>query len=298
MLAKSSFIRPLYRSLCLAGLLIGLLAGVLVQGGAPAQASPTYDAASFPVVPYAGARARQLVLLGRRRGNRPNVFSKVGDSITAWGYFLAPIGTGGLRLGSYPNLGRAAQYFSQAMARTNNSFANESLAAAGGWTSWDVLTPGKVGGGCAGTTPLECELAITKPSIALIMIGTNDLSYGDINAFTANLDRIVSICESYGVVPVVSTIPIRKDRPDAESRVGVYNDAIIRVALAHGAPLWNYWLAMEQLPNHGLTGDNVHPSVPPDNNTAIFDVDHLQYGFTIRNLTALQVLNNLLAVLR
>ena len=281
--------------------ILGLFFAVILEASAPAVASPSLlDARAFPVVPYAGARARRLVLIGRARGNRANVFSKVGDSITQFGYFLVPVGNGGLRLGGYGNLGGAAQWFSTTMARTNNSFANDSLAANGGWTSYDLLDPSKaVPGICnGGATPIECELGVSRPAVALIMIGTNDLAHGNVAGFQANLNRIVSITESFGVIPVISTIPERHDNSVLGSRVPAFNDAIIRVALAHGAPLWNYWLAMDKLGNSGLMGDGVHPSIPPDQNTAVFDDFHLQFGFTVRNLTALQVLNNLLPVLR
>jgi hypothetical protein len=281
--------------------ILGLFFTLLVEASAPAAALPNLlDAHAFPVIPYASARARRLALIGRRFGNRANVFSKVGDSITAMGYFLVPVGNGGLRLGGYENLGWAVQWFSQAMARTNNSFANESLAAMGGWTSYDVLDPNKAAPGICngGATPLECELGVTRPSVALIMIGTNDLAHGNVAGFAANLNRIVTITENFGVIPVLSTIPDRRDNLDLGNRVAAFNDVIIRTALAHGIPLWNYWLAIQNLSNNGLSTDGVHPSVPPDQNTAVFDDFHLQYGFTMRNLTALQVLNNLLPVLR
>ena len=77
-----------------------------------------------------------------------------------------------------------------------------------------------------------------------------------------------------------------------------FNVAIVQVATEQAVPLWNYWLAMERLPNHGMSGDGVHPSQPPDGNTAIFDGFHLQFGFNMRNLTALQVLNALRPLLR
>jgi hypothetical protein len=267
-------------------------------------ASPAHlDLRQYPVVPViagnVAARARYLVRLGRRYGNRANVFSKIGDSITDWGYFLAPVGTGGLRLANHGELQDVVNWFSPAMARTNNSFANISLAARGHWTARTLIEPDTVNPDiCRGLSPVACELSVVRPAVALIMIGTNDLADGDVNAFSANLNRVVTIVESYGVIPVVSTIPYRRDNPDVLGRVDAYNEAIIRVALAHNAPIWNYWLAIVDLPGNGVSTDNVHPSVPPDQNTAIFDDFHLQYGFTMRNLTALQVLNSLLPVLR
>jgi GDSL-like lipase/acylhydrolase family protein len=289
----------LLRTVSVAGLLlIASFAPALSVGAAPER----LDAHAYPVVPAirgsVATKARSLVRLGRRYGNRSHVFSKIGDSITQWGFFMMPIGNGGLRLADHGELQGVVDWFAGEVARTNNSFANESLAAHGGWKSGDLLDPQQADPGCGGLTPVDCELRNTRPSVALIMIGTNDVETGDLAGFRANLNRIVSIVEAYGVVPVISTIPYRLDNQDLTNRVAAYNDVIIRIAAAHRAPLWNYFLAMEPLPSNGLTGDGIHPSVPPDQNTAVFDGFHLQYGFTMRNLTALQVLNNLLPVLR
>ncbi len=278
----------------------------LILDSAPVQAAPPHiDLRAYPVVPAirgaVASRVRTIARVGKKNGNRSTVFSKVGDSITDWGYFLNPIGSGGLRIGAYGNLMGVVNWYSQEMARNNNSFANLSMAAHGAWTTWSLLTPGgnfdiSVCGG--GESPLVCELRVSRPAVALIMIGTNDLPHGDLNAFAANLNQILWTCENSGVVPVLSTIPYRMDNPYLFNRVDAYNDVIVQVAMAHNIPLWNYWLALERLPNHGVSTDNVHPSVPYDGNTAIFDADHLQAGFTMRNLTALQVLNSVLPLLR
>src|SRR5579871_2760582 len=91
--------------------------GATAMAGAPAAPS---SVSAYPVVPWIGgsvyAHASQLVALGRRAGNRLNVFSKVGDSITASPYFLVPVGAGGLRIGAYSNLLGVVNFFSQAMA--------------------------------------------------------------------------------------------------------------------------------------------------------------------------------------
>jgi hypothetical protein len=56
-------------------------------------------------------------------------------------------------------------------------------------------------------------------------------------------------------------------------------------------PLWDYWHALQTLPNQGISADGIHPSAPPDGFTGRFTPANLQYGYTIRNLTALQALN-------
>ena len=265
-------------------------------------AAAIHDLHSFPIIPsmagLVGARASYLARRGLRLGNRAHVFSKIGDSITSFTYFLTPIASGAYNLGSYNNLQSVIAAFSQDGTRIGTSFANYSLAASGGWTTADLLDPSKANpDACAkGETPVDCELRVNKPEIALVMIGTNDLLDNDIPMFSANLNRVLTIIENHYVIPVVSTIPYRRDNPALQGRVAAYNEAIVRLALSHGAPLWNYWLAVEGLPANGVSNDGIHPSIPPDGATTIFDSAHLQFGFPVRNLTALQVLQRLMTV--
>src|SRR5262249_10915506 len=204
-------------------------------------------------------------------------------------------GLGALRIGSYSSLQGTVNFFSQAVARTHNSFANLSLAAHGGWTSADPLNAALASPGVcqSGETPLDCELRVVKPSVALIMFGTNDVTWINIDAFRTNLNTIITVCENHGVIPVLSTTLAREDVPGYAGRVDSYNAVIAQTAMARSIPLWNFWAATIGLPNHGLAGDKVHPSVPGDQNTCFFDNDHLSAGTTVRNLTAVQVLNAL-----
>jgi lysophospholipase L1-like esterase len=135
-----------------------------------------------------------------------------------------------------------------------------------------------------------CEYRITKPSIAFIMIGTNDAGELPLNTFRANLTSIVETTVQMGIIPVLSTIP---PRHGMESTVSNFNGAIVVVAHTYDVPLWDYWSAMNTLPNNGLSDDGVHPSWPPGDVSAASDFTsaNLAYGYTIRNLMALQVLD-------
>jgi hypothetical protein len=241
------------------------------------------------VVPTVGGRAHRIFLAGQRLGNRADVFSKVGDSITATSLFLTPIGVGGLQLGGYTYLQPVVDYFSQSIARTHNSFANESLAARGGWTSGDLLdTAWGEQLGCPGQSPLVCEYSLVRPSVALIMIGTNDILLEVSNAqYQANLETIVQTTIDMGIIPVISTIP---DNTVVPGRVAEINAIIINVASAYNIPLWNYWSALQGLPGVGISGDGVHPSAGPFE-TGVFTPEAIIYGYNVRNLTALMVLD-------
>ncbi len=263
-------------------------------GGGSSGGSGGGSVPASSVVSNIGSRSRQIFLVGQSLGNRPDVFSKVGDSVTATHYFLRPVGVGGLQLHGYAYLQPVVSYFSQTPARTHNSFANDSVAARGGWTTVEVLNPAlNVPGVCQpGETPLACEYRVSRPSVALIMFGTNDVARIDTAVYQQNLQTIVQISIDMGVIPVLSTIPDNVAYPQLEARVLEFNSIIRRIARANGTPLWDYWQSMQSLPNYGISGDGYHPSLnPATGETGVFSDDGLRYGYNMRNLTALIVLD-------
>lgn len=235
---------------------------------------------------------RQIFAAGQQQGNRANVFSKVGDSITVGTYFLYPIGWGAYNLRDYGHLNATIATFSGAVARDGNSFANNSLAADNGWTSNHILNPALAHPDLCnpGETPLACEYRVVRPAIALIMIGTNDVAEVPAGTFSANVNQIVEISLANGVIPALSTIP---SRAGMEANVATFNQTIRNIASHHGIPLWDYGTVMAQLPNGGLSTDGVHPSWPPGDFAAAADFTraNLDYGYTLRNLMALQTLD-------
>jgi len=63
--------------------------------------------------------------------------------------------------------------------------------------------------------------------------------------------------------------------------------AIVRVAADYDVPLWNFWLAVQPLPGHGLTEDAFHLSYARN---FFDDPVRMQSAWPVRNLTALQSL--------
>jgi len=230
---------------------------------------------------------------GQALGNRANVFSKVGDSITVSTAFLVPLGLNNYTLGQYTDLQPVIDYFSAAEAHAGlNAFANRSLAAKVGWRARAVLgTGGETQPDCRpGEMPLACEYRVVRPAVALIMLGTNDVPYTPDAEFDSDLRRILDLTLEQGVIPVLSTIP-PFTRPGDEGRAEALNVILRALALEYGVPLLDYYAALPALPAAGLAGDGVHPSAAPDARNADFTPDHLQYGFVVRNLTALYALN-------
>ena len=71
---------------------------------------------------------------------------------------------------------------------------------------------------------------------------------------------------------------------------------IIRsTAQAYNVPLWDLWSALQPLPNRGRGEDDIHLSAPMNDAKQVVDFrpENFQYGYTMRNFTALQVLNAL-----
>lgn len=282
-------------------------------------AAPTWSARApaavrrAPVVPRIQGRTaadlRRVWARGLEAGNRPDVFSKAGDSITATMSFLSGIGCGEEELGERGDLRETIDHFrahefpsrfTDMWCGVANSFSRVSIAAESGVTSGWVLGAEDLRNRESSCEPphftyLRCELHLARPAMILIMFGTNDLAYeGDAAVYRRNLTEIVEEVKSYGVVPILSTIPPRADSATFARRVGRYNLQVVRVARARRVPLVNYWRAMTRrgMVNQGLAEDGIHPNLhgmcDPLCDGMNFSREALRYGFNQRNLTAIE----------
>jgi hypothetical protein len=272
-----------------------------------------------PVVPVIDSamqeRLRAVFLAGQAAGNRADVFSKIGDSITATMSFLAaPFGCPEYTLGEHTELQPVINRFSAHLfppgttdvwCGVSNSFSRVSLCADSGWTAASALEP--IPGppdGCSGpySTHLGCELLTARPSVALIMFGTNDLVWDDPWTYRGHMEGIVEGCLAAGVIPVLSTIPPRLDDTAYGDLVPIFNGVIADIARAYQVPLWNFWLALQgpEMVNRGMSGDGIHPNLygncAPACDSGNFTREGLRYGFNQRNFTALQVLDKIVRV--
>lgn len=252
-------------------------------------AVPAGDAPYFTL----GASAVNIFATGQSLGNRADVFSKIGDSLTVAEEMFTPFGFGVYNLGGYSYLQPTINFF-MAQARNNNSFNNTSLAAGNGYNTRTVLSSEYASPTLclAGESPLSCEYRLTRPAVALIMLGSNDTTTVPIDEFAANMRTIADYSIANGVIPVLTTIA---PRPDLPERAESYNQVIISIAAERGLPLWDYYGAMVTLPDSGLRPDGLHPTSPPlgFEQGADFRGNNLQYGYVMRNLTALQALHAL-----
>jgi len=239
------------------------------------------------------ARVQSLRALGASRGNRLDVMAKVGDSITEAGGFLTDIGMGWFDLGPYACLEPTVAFFRRtAVTGAPNCLARASSCAMGGWLSDNALQGDP-------NSPLRAELNAMRPAYAVIMYGTNDLDRSTADALASNLTRIATICEEFGTVPILSTIPDRLDLATPAARVPAYNERIRGVATARNLPLIDYWAAMRPLPRNGIEEDGIHPSIFRLAGSA--EAGYLtdaatRFGYNMRNLTTLLMLHRLRAL--
>ena len=243
-----------------------------------------------PAVSFVGSGgARQIYLRGQQMGNRRNVFTTVGDSLTDTAYFLRPIAYG-YDLRDYGYLLPTLQFFNSDTGH-GNAYNRRSFAANAGWSSFSVLDANSANPSVCqpGELPIVCEYRLTRPSLALIMIGTNDAPAFSPEQYRTNMTRIIQISDEYGVIPVLSTLPPRAEFND---KILAYNQVIQQLANTYGIPLWDFYSAVAPLPSSGFGSDGIHLSLPPGAPAATMDftADNLRYGTTMRNLTALQTL--------
>jgi hypothetical protein len=276
---------------------------------ATARADPDWKAA--PIVPRLAPltqRLQEKLATGLDKGLSPDVFAKLGDSITTSPNFLDGLACGDEVLGNHERLAGTIAYFdsplptsdSEAWCGVASPWSRTSAAAkAGEVSTWEITTDAADDPRCRiEETPLHCEYRLLHPGFALVMFGTNDLGkVGDLALFSAHLDQIVGRLLFKGVIPILYTVPPRLDSEAKDARVGPYNAAIFSVAQERQVPLINFWRALEQpeVVNQGIGPDGIHPSV--GTNPLDFTAEGLAYGYNQRNLITLQALDRLRGLL-
>ena len=233
---------------------------------------------SLPVIPDVTDAARILYQQGMARDNNVHAFSKIGDGEISTDWFLTAFDLGGEHydLGNYQSLKSTLENF-------QGSFERRSLAAQRGFNTDRILDSSRSDPArCSSEeSPLGCELRIHNPSIAIISLGTNQVHRPE--EFEAGMRAILDILLTEHVLPILST---KGDSLEGDHRI---NRTIACLAQEYQIPLWNFWRAIQPLPNQGLQPDLEHLTYSGAND--FDDPVALQYAWTVRNLTALQVLD-------
>lgn len=236
------------------------------------------DWGSLPVVPTVSETAREVYQRGQAVGNNSGAFSKVGDGeiSTAWFFTAFDLGEAYYDLGPYQDLRSVIDQF-------RGSFARIGMAARGGFNTPKILDPAMSDSATCESdeSPLTCELRLHQPAFVILSLGTNQVWKPD--EFEAGMRQILDILLSQNIVPILST---KGDNLEGDHRI---NRTIACLAQKYDLPLWNFWSAIQPLPNHGLQPDLEHLTY--HGKMDFDDADAMQSAWTVRNLTALQVLD-------
>lgn len=242
-----------------------------------AQDTTPPDWQTKPIIPTVSETAKAIYQHGLELGNNPRAFSKVGDCQNVTSFFLAVFDKPDeYTLGSFSDLQKTIDQFS-------GSFSRESASVDNGYNVASVLSPlwanPKV---CsADETPDDCEYRLNTPSFVIISMETW-WSGRPASDYEAYLRQIVEFWIGKGVVPILAT---KADNLEGD---GSINASIAKVAQDYDVPLWNFWLAAQTLPAHGLTDDNFHLTFARN---FFDDPARLEMGWPVRNLTALEALD-------
>jgi hypothetical protein len=137
--------------------------------------------------------------------------------------------------------------------------------------------------------PIQCEFRLHNPS--LVLISLEEWWVGHPENYEKYMRQIIEYSIAQGIVPILAT------KADNLEHDHLINQTIANLAIEYDIPLWNFWLAVQPLPNHGLIAKDINGN--PD----MFHLTHRENyyffnnrvasrcGMSVRNLTALQALD-------
>jgi len=259
------------------------------------QQTPVFSNFSTDAVKSIYARGQEL-------GNRPQVFTKLGDSDTMQGAFLRPMGMGPrpgyyCDLGEYGALQDSLDYYSSVSPRegVRNSFDNTSLTAHTAFSTlsvFDTWWAQSQSDMCqTGETPLDCEYRLVQPSTAFIMFGLIDVQFFTPDEYRANMTLIIDRSIEMGVIPVLTTFVVLKNNPKQDWRTSMLFDGVLLdLSDEYQIPLINLWREAQTLPNYGISSDQAHLGYPASG-FCDFTGFQTQYGGVLRNFLTLGALD-------
>lgn len=193
---------------------------------------------NWPVIPIVTENMPLIYQFGQSLGNDPHAFSVLGDCQSEPEVFLGIYETDPAALAALPpTLQETVAWFSGSFDRDGPTIRGGTTTAAILWTAWHqnryTCTTYE--------TPLQCELRIHKPSFVIIHVGTHYENNNDLY-----MRRILDQLLAAGVVPILAT---KADNREADERV---NHSYAALAVEYDIPFWNFWAAVDHLPNRGL----------------------------------------------
>lgn len=233
---------------------------------------------SWPIIPNTFIIGiREIYDRGQVLGNDPKAYSKIGDCDATPTWFL------GVFDGSAENYSLGDYvYLQDTIDNFRGSHSRISLATGNGYSSANILATFMADpDSCErDETPLACEIRIHRPSFALVSLGSNDIFHQE--TFVINMRQIIDTLIEGGVIPILAS---KADNLEGDNNI---NLEIARLAYEYGIPFWNFWLAVQPLPSHGLQADGAHLTWA---GPFFDDPVRMQAAWPWRNLTAIQTLD-------
>ena len=222
----------------------------------------------WPVIPELTGYEKQVYQYGLSLGNDPQSFSKVGDcqaiKQVLMGIYDQP---------TRYTLTDSNSYLQESIDNFAGSFNRDGQAVRGGFNAAAVLSPIWADPEVCepGETPIECENRVHNPSFVIISLEVW-WSGRTVERYEEYMRTIIDFYIENGVVPILST---KADNVEGDHRI---NLATAQLAYEYHIPLWNFWLAVQDMPNHGIDPDR--------------DGFHISYAaWSVRSLTALEALD-------
>jgi hypothetical protein len=233
----------------------------------------------MPAVPTEISDAmREVYQRGLAFGNDSTHFSIIGDCQNVSSYFLAVF-----EKSSEFSLGTEYAYLQPTIDYFQGSYSRQSLAVKGGFNAAAVLSPLRADPKSCNPneSPLDCELRTWKPSIVFVSMETW-WSEKPEEEYDKYMRRVIERILETGAVPIIAT---KADNLEGDHGI---NATIAQIAYDYEIPLWNFWAAVQPLPNHGLSSDNFHLTFARN---FFDDPVRMKSAWPWRNLTALQTLD-------
>jgi hypothetical protein len=192
----------------------------------------------WPVIPIVTENAREIFLRGQELGNDPHAFSIFADCLSLPRAFLGAYDNNPVVVAALPpDLQETVAWFTGSFYRENPTVKSGTTVASLLWWGWHENKYGCL----ASESPVQCELRIHKPSIVIIQIGTHSVDRNK-----EYMGEILEQLIAAGVVPIIGT---KADNTEKDMHV---NLEYAELAAYYDIPLWNFWAAVQSLPNHGL----------------------------------------------
>jgi hypothetical protein len=257
---------------------------VMVQSTPPVCNAEAWQ--DMAIVPgYVSPELIQSYQQGLLNGNNAHAISVIGDCQNVPSVFLGTFDDPA----SY-RLGEEYAYLQPVIDYYKGSFARRGVAVSGGYNVASVLSPLQADPTVCekGETPLDCELRLQKPGIVFISMETW-WSKRPADVYEGYMRQIIERVLETGAIPILAT---KADDLEGNHEI---NQTIVKLGCEYQIPVWNFWKAVQPLPDEGLWTDGFHLTVGQN----FFDnPGEMTMGRTMRNLSALQSLYSVWSILQ